>query len=171
MSNPNPWDALAGSATRSPRALETREKTQTRKVWTPVQLLPDPEPRDGFVFKWIRAGVRNDPDHSNYQKARREGWEPVQAEDHPELVHSISPDAKLGGIIEVGNLILCKMPEEMVLARRWYYSERNYAQLDAAENQYMSDDGHPDEMGKFSKVTGNARRMFGEAAGLQRRHR
>jgi hypothetical protein len=62
-------------------------------------------------------------DNTNVSKRFREGWEPVRAEDHPEL--QIMSDhksewAQKGGI-EVGGLLLCKAPEEQVDKRREYY--------------------------------------------------
>lgn len=156
---PHPWETLAGSSTRAPRKLETREMTQARRVWAPAALLPDPEPQDGYVFKWVRASVRNEADGLNFQKSRREGWEPCRVADHPEMANAVAPGIK-SEFIEVGGLVLCKMAEEMVLDRRRYYAERNLGELDAAENQYMQDDGDA-RLGKFSKVTSNARRTLG----------
>lgn len=152
-----PWEALAGSASRAPRTLETRERSEPRSVWTEQTLLPDPEPEDGWTFKWIRKQVRNDPDHNHFQKMLRQGWEPVRAEEHPELVHAIAPNATRG-MVEIGDLVLCKMPTERVVARRQHYHEMNMAQLDSAESQYMSDSDS--RMGKFNENKTNARRIL-----------
>jgi hypothetical protein len=56
------------------------------------------------------------PDNTNVSKRFREGWEPVRAEDHPELQIMSDHKSEWGekGGIEVGGLLLCKAPEEVV---------------------------------------------------------
>jgi hypothetical protein len=43
------------------------------------------------------------------------------------------------GKVEVGGLILCKMPEEMAEQRKDYYQRRTAAEMDSAENTYLRD--------------------------------
>lgn len=135
----NPWDALVEPATRSPRSLETREHSERKKSWTAPSILPEPEPQDGYVFKWVRTGTRNQDDKLTYQKRIQEGWEPVVASDHPEIVTSIGGAASSNGHIERGGLILCKMPEEMVQQRQAHYAGVARAQETSAEEHYMRD--------------------------------
>lgn len=135
----SPWDALEGPSTRTPRSLETRDRDTRVRVWSEPQILPDPIPEDGWVFKWVRATYSgNHDDKRNYQKRLREGWEPVRAEDHPEMMTEIGVEQKTG-LVEVGGLILCKMPEEMRDQRQRYYQNRTNQILDAAEDSYMRD--------------------------------
>ena len=70
---------------REPRNLETRERETRDKPWEPASMLPDPEPQDGWEFRWIRTSVAGHRDNTNVSKRFREGWEPVRAEDHPEF--------------------------------------------------------------------------------------
>tara|TARA_R110000824_G_scaffold282809_2_gene471111 strand:- start:146 stop:616 length:471 start_codon:yes stop_codon:yes gene_type:complete len=128
--------------TRAPRethALESRENDTREKSWEPASILPDPEPQDGWVFRWVRTSMVGSPDNMNVSKRFREGWEPVRAEDHPEL--QIMSDhksewAQKGGI-EVGGLLLCKSSEEMVAKRREYYKNHAESQMQAVDNNYM----------------------------------
>lgn len=101
-------------------------------------MLPDPMPQDGYVFKWVRTATRNNEDKANYQKRIREGWEPVDAADHPELMMDLNV-GQASGKVEVGGLILCKMPEEMAEQRKEYYQRRTAAEMDSAENSYLRD--------------------------------
>lgn len=143
----SPWDSLEGPSTRTPRSLETRERSSRRKSWQPPQLLPDPEPQDGYVFKWVRSNYgRGVDDKANYQKRLREGWEAVQAEDHPELMMSLNVDQS-SGIVETGGLILCKMPTEFGEQRNAHYQRIASGQLDAAENAPLRD--NDERMKKF----------------------
>jgi hypothetical protein len=44
-------------------------------------------------------------DPSNTSAKLREGWEPVKAEDHPELMHMSDPNSRFKGNIEIGGLL------------------------------------------------------------------
>lgn len=135
-----PWDTLAGSATRSPRVLETRERTQQSEAYRPPSMLPDPEPRDGWSFRWVRTETRNQADKTHFNKRSREGYVPVRAEEHPELMAELfAAEGQKSGVVEVGGLILCKIPIEKVHARVRYYADRNSAEMSAADSQYMRD--------------------------------
>ena len=49
------------SEERKPRNSDTREaSTRTSDAWVPASILPDPQPQDGWVFRWVRTrlGVR-----------------------------------------------------------------------------------------------------------------
>lgn len=135
----DPWDDLEGPSTRTPRSLETRDRTERKRTWAPSSTLPDPEPQDGYVFKWVRISTRGIDDKGNYQKRLREGWETVRAEDHPELMTEVGVTQKTG-LVEVGGLVLCKMPQEMVEQRTRYYQNRTEEVLESAEESYLRDD-------------------------------
>ena len=100
-------------APKKPRALETREDEARDMPWEPASILPDPEPQDGWVFRWIRTSMVGTLDNTNVSKRFREGGEPVRAEDHPELqiMSDHKSDWAQKGGIEVGGLLLCKAPE------------------------------------------------------------
>ena len=124
---------------REPRDLDTRENESRNRSWEPASILPDPEPQDGWVFRWIRTSMVGHPDNTNVSKRFREGWEPVRAEDHPEM--QIMSDhgsdwAEKGGI-EVGGLLLCKAAKEEVESRQEYYSRHAQSQMQAVDNAYM----------------------------------
>ena len=44
--------------TKTPRANETREKTQRRKPWAPASSLDAPPAPEGYKHRWIRAEAR-----------------------------------------------------------------------------------------------------------------
>lgn len=134
----DPWAALVTPETRTPRSLETREKSERRRQWKEPTLLPDPEPQDGFTFKWIRNTMRGTADKTNVDKRLREGWEPVRIEDHPEIAGEWL-NAPRTGLVEHGGLILCKMPQEMADERNGTYLQRSIAGLTSAEEHYMRD--------------------------------
>ena len=134
----DPWGVLEETPARTSRTLETREKSERRKSWSVPSRLPDPYPEDGYVFKWIRSAARGNPDKSNVDSRRQEGWEMVRAEDHPEILARWGSD-QTTGIIESGGLILCKMTQEMVDQRNAYYHRQAVLELNSAEENWMRD--------------------------------
>ena len=122
---------------RLARELESRESAQRNKVWTPPQTLPAPNPQPGWVFRYIRTSTMGQADPQNTSAKFREGWEPVKAEDHPELLHHADPNSKFKGNIEIGGLLLCKAPEELMKQRDDYYAQQAKAQLQSVDNNFM----------------------------------
>ena len=134
----NPWDALVEPATRTPRSLETREHTERKRSWREPTILPDPVPQDGYVFKWCRTGSRGQDDKVTFEKRMYEGWEPINAADHPELVSAMGLKQS-SGHVERGGLILCKMTAEMAKQRHDHYQGIAKDQETSAEQHYMRD--------------------------------
>ena len=122
---------------RIARELESRESAQRNKVWTPPQTLPAPNPQAGWVFRYIRTSTMGQADPQNTSAKFREGWEPVKAEDHPELMHHTDPNSKFKGNIEIGGLLLCKAPEELMRQRDEFYAQQAKAQLQSVDNNFM----------------------------------
>jgi hypothetical protein len=117
---------------RTPRDNVTREK-EARYVYTPSSKLPDPTPIPGTSFRWIATHVMSIADPTNVSKKRRDGWEPVKAVDHPELML----DGTANGNVEIGGLMLCKMPTERVKAMDEYYQKQNQAQMESVDNNFL----------------------------------
>ena len=122
---------------RLARELENRESSQRKQAWTPPQTLPSPKPQPGWVFRYIRTSIMGTADPSNTSAKLREGWEPVKAEDHPELMHMADPNSRFKGNIEIGGLRLCKAPEEMMKQRENYYAQAAQAQVNSVDNSFM----------------------------------
>lgn len=124
---------------RSQRSNETRETEVRAASWRPAHDLPVPEPQDGYKFRWIRAAMMGTPDPANMARARREGWTPCKASDHPE----ISSDFKAFGlapttdIIEIGGLVLCKTTAENATARTEYYEDLTHRNTVAVDHNFM----------------------------------
>lgn len=144
--------------TRTPRDLSSREKN-ARHVYTPPSLLPDPTPVPGYVYRWIATHVAGVADPTNVSKKLREGWEPVKAADHPELM--LFGNATSGNV-EIGGLMLCKMPEELARSRDAYYERQNLAQVDSVDNHYMRN--NDPRMPLFSEKKSTVERGFGSGS-------
>ena len=119
--------------TRASRDLSSREKT-ARAVYVPPSNLPDPTPEPGWVYHWVATHILGQADPTNVSRKLREGWVPVKAEDHPEL--QLMGNATTGNV-EIGGLMLCKMPAEMYRARQEYYNDQAQGQMDSVDNHFM----------------------------------
>ena len=119
-------------ADKTPRDLVSREKT-ARSVYVPPSNLPDPTPEPGWAYRWIATAVLGQADPTNVSKKLREGWVPVKAEDHPELMYV----GDKSGNVEIGGLMLCKMPLEQAQARDRYYQQQANAQMESVDNHFM----------------------------------
>lgn len=145
---------------RPPRELESREKT-ARSVYVPPSALPDPSPRPGWVHRWIAASVMGENDPSNVSKRFREGWEPVKAEDYPELAFA----GDKNGNVEIGGLILCALPEETAQAREEYYAKMTRSQMESVDNNFMQQNDARMPLFKESKTsTTRGRGEFGSGS-------
>lgn len=124
---------------RTPRDLTTREKSMRPASWQVPDTLPTPTPQEGWVFRWIRSATLGQADPTNIHRSRREGWEPVRAEDHPEIaIMGLGAQHKDAGI-EVGGLILCKAPAEFMQQRAAHYSQLTEQQTLAVDNNLMKE--------------------------------
>lgn len=118
---------------RTPRDLETRSKSE-RYVYKPASILPDPNPQAGWTFRWIATAILGKEDPTNVSKKMRDGWVPVKAEDHPELMVPGSPKT---GNVEIGGLMLCKMPTERAESIAEYYQGQARDQMESVDNNFM----------------------------------
>jgi len=122
---------------RNAREADSREHSQRKKSWTPPQTLPNPNPVPGWTFRWVRTSMMGQADPTNTSAKLREGWEPVKAEDHPELMYQADPNSKFKGNVEIGGLLLCKAPDEMHEQRAAYYARQAQSQMEAVDNNFM----------------------------------
>jgi hypothetical protein len=123
---------------RMPRDLENRENDERPKQWQPPQLLPDPHPEPGYGFRWIRLSTLGTDDPMNISSKLREGWEPVKASDHPEIqLAGMTAKNRFPDSIEVGGLLLCKIPSEIAAQRDAYYVSQAEGQMTAVDNNFM----------------------------------
>ena len=64
-------------------------------------------------------------------------------------------EGRFKGNVEVGGLLLCRIPEEFLKQRMDYYSNQNKAQMDSVDNNFLreSDPRMPLFSEKKTKVT------------------
>lgn len=134
---------------RAPRIQESREVFQRPTAWRPPESLPSPDDRPGWAHRWIRTSILGSGDPSNISSKLREGYEPCKAEEYPELMMHASTDGRFKGNIEVGGLVLCRIPSEFMSQRDEHFAKINKAQMDSVDNTYMKD--NDPRMSKFAE--------------------
>jgi hypothetical protein len=141
--------------TRAPREAETRTVAQRPQAWRPPETLPTPDPRPGWSHRWVRLSTLGTADPSNISSKLREGYEPCKADEYPELMMHATTEGRFIGNIEVGGLLLCRIPDEFLAQRAAYYAKQNQAQMDSVDNNFLreSDPRMPLFSDKKSKVT------------------
>jgi len=146
---------VQGKQNRLARELDTRQVMARPQAWRPPETLPSPDPRPGWTHRWVRTSTMGSADPSNISSKLREGYEPCKAEDYPEMMMHASTEGRFKGSIEVGGLLLCRIPEEFLKQRMEYYSNQNKAQMDSVDNNFLreSDPRMPLFSEKKSKVT------------------
>jgi hypothetical protein len=122
---------------RIPREIDTRQQDERPKQWQAPELLPEPDKQAGFAYRWIRVSMLNSADPRNLSSKLREGWEPVRAEEQPKFQLLVDPDSRYKDNIEIGGLLLCKTPIELVEQRTQYYDKQTQSQSDAVDNNLM----------------------------------
>lgn len=124
---------------RSPRQSDGRDSDARPMEWVQPDMLPTPEAKDGWVFRWIRTSMYGQQDNRNVSMRLREGWEPVLLEDHDELqiINDVNSDWAKKGAVEVGGLLLCKAPAELMESRRQKLSAQADRMMDAIDNNMM----------------------------------
>jgi hypothetical protein len=125
-------------AERTPRENETRAKFERPKQWLPPELLPTPNPEDGYEFRWIRVSTLGTSDPMNVSSKLREGWEPVKASEHPEIqLMDVGEKRRFPDSIEIGGLMLCKTPKEFVIQRNQFFQTQTDGQMASVDNNFM----------------------------------
>jgi hypothetical protein len=140
---------------RLARELDSRQVMQRPEAWRPPEALPSPDNRPGWSHRWVRISTLGNADPSNISSKLREGYEPCKAEDYPELMMHATTEGRFKGNVEVGGLLLCRIPEEFLKQRMEYYSNQNKAQMDSVDNNFLreSDPRMPLFSEKKTKVT------------------
>jgi hypothetical protein len=130
---------------RLARELDSREVTESRTAmqrpthWRRPESLPSPDDRPGWKHRWIRIAMMGSSDPKNISSSMREGYEPCKAEDYPEMMMHATDEGRFKGGIEVGGLLLCRIPSEFLVQRAKFYEDQNKANMESVDNNFMRD--------------------------------
>ena len=140
---------------RASRELDTRETFARPTAWRPPETLPMPDDRPGWTHRYVRISTLGTADPSNISSKLREGYEPCKGEEYPELMMHASTEGRFKGNIEVGGLLLCRIPSEFMAQRAKHYENLNKSQVDSVDNNFLreNDPRMPLFSEKTTKVT------------------
>jgi len=140
---------------RLARELDSRETFARPTAWRPPETLPMPNDRPGWTHRYVRISTMGTADPSNISSKLREGYEPCKGEDYPELMMHASTEGRFKGNIEVGGLLLCRIPSEFMAQRAKHYENLNKSQVDSVDNNFLreNDPRMPLFSEKRTKVT------------------
>ena len=127
---------------KSSRASQSRTKEVKKTTWTPPSSLDAPPAPDGFKHRWLRAEVLGFDDTKNMSGHLRSGFELVRAEEYPNSEYPVIKEGKYQGMIGVGGLLLGRIPNEVVEARKEYFAKMTQEKTDAIEKDLMKEE-HP----------------------------
>ena len=124
--------------------VKTSRSHQKRKVtYTPPSYLDAPKPNDaGIKYRWLRVSMGGEDDARNISKRKREGYEFVRKEEHPDYDVPVHESGKYAGVIGSGDLVLAKIPVEMAEAKKEYYESKTQTQTQAVDADILKEQ-HP----------------------------
>jgi hypothetical protein len=132
---------------RLDRALDARGNSYRPTSWQAPEALPMPEDRPGWKHRYVRLSTLGAADPSNISSKLREGYEPVKADEYPELMMHAAVDGRFKGGIEIGGLLLCRI----------HFETMNKQQMDSVDNNFLRERDARSNMALFadkkSKVT------------------
>jgi hypothetical protein len=123
---------------RRSREADVRDVVFKRpEAWRPPEMLPSPDDRPDWSHRWVRISAMGAADATNISSKLREGYEPCKAEDYPELMMHASTEGRFKGNVEVGGLLLCRIPKEFMVQRADHYARQNKAQMESVDNNFL----------------------------------
>ena len=122
---------------RIPREQSTRAARQRPSSYRRQSAIPTPDEKPGLVHRWIRTSTLGNADNTNVSRRFREGYVPVKAKDYPELQVMSDHGSRFPENVEVGGLLLCAAPKDLVEDRILYQDEKSQSQMEAVDRNYM----------------------------------
>ena len=141
---------------KTPRASQTRSKSDRPTVWVPPSSLDAPPAPEGFRYRWIRAESMGFQDTKNISGRLREGYELVRAEEvENSSDYPVLEEGRYKGVIGVGGLLLAKVPDEIAAQRTAYIKRRTDGMNEAVDNDLMREQhkSMPINIDRQSRVT------------------
>ena len=126
-----------GRDPRAPRSTDMREDNARPSTWKDPGLLPDPEPMAGYTHRWIRTATLGNADPTNVSTRFREGWAPVPKEEVEHLGLMQDHRTRFPANMEVGGLLLCRMPTERAEERTRHFEQMAANQVRSSDHNFM----------------------------------
>ena len=135
---------------RLDRALDSRVQSHRPTFWQAPEALPMPDERPGWKHRYVRLSTLGTADPSNISSKLREGYEPCKAEEYPELMMHAAIEGRFKGGIEIGGLLLCRIPSEFMDQRAKHFEDKNKMQMDSVDNNFLRERDGRSNMALFA---------------------
>ena len=135
---------------REPREVKTRATSFRPTSWSAPEALPMPDDRPGWKHRYIRLSTLGTADPSNISSKLREGYEPCKAEEYPELMMHAAIEGRFKGGIEIGGLLLCRIPAEFMDQRAKHFEDKNKMQMESVDNNFLRERDGRSNMALFA---------------------
>ena len=135
---------------RLDRILDSRATSYRPTSWQAPEALPMPDERPGWKHRYVRLSTLGAADPSNISSKLREGYEPVKAEEYPELMMHAATEGRFKGGIEIGGLLLCRIPAEFMEQRAKHFENLNKSQMDSVDNNFLRERDSRSNMALFA---------------------
>ena len=122
---------------RLKRELDSRTTAYRPTSWKAPETLPMPDERPGWKHRYIRLSTLGVADPSNISSKLREGYEPCKADEYPELMMHAAIEGRFRGGIEIGGLLLCRIPSEFMEQRAKHFANLNQSQMESVDNNFL----------------------------------
>jgi hypothetical protein len=103
----------------------------------------------------MRLSTLGAADPSNISSKLREGYEPVKAEEYPELMMHAATEGRFKGGIEIGGLLLCRIPAEFMEQRAKHFDNLNKSQMESVDNNFLRERDSRSNMALFADKKSN----------------
>ncbi len=140
---------------RLDRGLDNRATSYRPTSWQAPEALPMPEDRPGWKHRYVRLSTLGAADPSNISSKLREGYEPVKAEEYPELMMHAATEGRFKGGIEIGGLLLCRIPAEFMEQRAKHFDNLNKSQMESVDNNFLRERDSRSNMALFADKKSN----------------
>lgn len=92
---------------------------------------------EGMTLRWIRVSLGGKDDLKNVSKRRQDGWDFVEPNEVPELIHDsfVREDGRYAGTVSRGDLALAKAPIARMQARQEYFENKSREMMQAVDAQ------------------------------------
>jgi hypothetical protein len=109
-----------------------------------------PDERPGWKHRYVRLSTLGTADPSNISSKLREGYEPVKADEYPELMMHAATEGRFRGGIEIGGLLLCRIPAEFMEQRAKHFENLNKSQMESVDNNFLRERDSRSNMALFA---------------------
>ena len=121
-------------------AYTDRESQTRKKVWNPPNRLGTPTPPEGYKYRFIRRSLRGTEETGNILSRLAQHYEPVKPEElQGENPYQTLEGGKHAGTIVSGDLMLMKVPVEVVEQRESHFSGMSRRMQEAVDNDLMKE--------------------------------